>query len=193
MTEARYDVRIARGHSWCLFDLRGSAEHILAALGACGLPQPGQPNRRVVGESGATVARIAPGRWFLRAPAEHEARLAKSLAVAIDPLPDADMALVTDQFESFRLQGPGAADILAQGTALDVAPAGFAGDAMTVTDMFGTGVLLERSETTADGFILHIERSFGDWMERWLHAAAGLPCAIEPGNRVTDGKRQRSL
>jgi heterotetrameric sarcosine oxidase gamma subunit len=193
MSGPRYDVRIARGHAWCLFDLRGSAERILGALGACGLPQPEQANRRAVGESGATVARIGPGRWFVHAPAAQEGRLAAMLAHAIDRLPDADMALVSDQFEAFRLQGRGAADILAQGTALDIAPASLAADALTATDMFGAGVLLERSDEPGDGFILLIERSFGDWLERWLHAATGRPCAIEPGNRVTDGKRQRSL
>jgi heterotetrameric sarcosine oxidase gamma subunit len=193
MNGARYDVRIARGHAWCLFELRGTAERVLGALGACGLPQPAEPNRRAAGDAGTRVARIGPGRWLVRAPAAQESRLATLLAAAIAPLADADMALVSDQFEAFRLQGGGAVDVLAQGTALDLAPASLAADAMTSTDMFGAGVVLERSDEPGGGFILLIERSFGDWLERWLHAAAGLPCAHEPGNRVTDDRRRGSL
>jgi heterotetrameric sarcosine oxidase gamma subunit len=187
---ARYDVRIVRGHAWCLFDLRGPSERILPALAAAGLPQPVEPNRRLTGEVETAVARLGPTRWLLRAPISAEAQLAARLSAMIDSMADADMALVTDQFELFRLIGPGAGDVVAQGTALDIASAEFGADAMTSTEMFGAGVLLDRG---VDGFLITIERSFGDWMERWLHAAAGLSCAITPANRVTDDKRQRSL
>jgi heterotetrameric sarcosine oxidase gamma subunit len=193
MTGARYDVAITRGHAWCLFDLRGAAEPILEALAASRLPQPAEANRRVADGAGMAVARLGPNRWFVRAPAAEEGRLSASLAAAIDPVANADMALVTDQFEAFDLIGPGAADILAQGTALDVASGSFAADAMTATEMFGASILLERSGSLAGGFVLYIERSFGDWLERWLHAAAGLPSSMQPGNRVTDDKRRRSL
>lgn len=190
MNGARYEVTITRGHAWCLFELRGSVEPILSALR---LPQPIEPNRRAARGAGMAVARIGPNRWFVRASAAEEGRLSAILAAAIDQIANADMALVTDQFEAFHLVGPGAGDILSQGTALDVAPATFAGDAMTATEMFGASILLERSEDPTGGFVLYIERSFGDWLERWLHAAAGIPSLTQPGNRVTDEKRRRSL
>jgi heterotetrameric sarcosine oxidase gamma subunit len=189
-TASRYPVRLSRGHSWCLFEIRGPEAAIASVMAAAGLPAALEANRRVA-SGDAVIARLGPRRWLLLAPIAEEEGWAGRLQAASSRA-DVDAVPVTDQFEAFRLSGEGVGDVLAQGSALDLSPSGFAADAMTQTDLFGAAALIFRSEPPEPGFTLIVERSFGDWLELWLHRAAGLDSEIRPANRVTEEKRQRS-
>ncbi|MBL8808261.1 MAG: hypothetical protein JNN22_15555 [Rhodospirillales bacterium] len=85
---------------------------------------------------------------------------------------DADVAAgidVSDSYAGFAVTGPSAADVFAQGIALDLdrAVAGF----VARTRLGDVAVLLWRMP---DGFVVRCERSYADWLAAWLARAVRL-------------------
>jgi len=76
---------------------------------------------------------------------------------------------VSDAYVAFAVEGEGAADLLAQGLALDLGL--FAIDAGCRTRLGDVAVILTR---TPDGFVLRCERSYAEWLGGWLDRARGL-------------------
>jgi sarcosine oxidase gamma subunit len=91
---------------------------------------------------------IEPGQWLVQGDA-----------------PGFDMS---DAYVTFAVTGPGANDLLARGMALDFerpAP-DFAGRAK----LGEIAVLIDR---LPDGWRLRCERSYAEWLERWLKLSTG--------------------
>ena len=76
---------------------------------------------------------------------------------------------ISDAYAAFAVEGEGAADLLAQGVALDL-------ESLVVgagcrTRLGDIAVILLR---TPDGFILRCERSYAEWLGAWLARARGF-------------------
>ena len=69
-------------------------------------------------------------------------------------------------YVAFAVEGPAAAELLAQGIALDFdrLPADFAGR----TRLGEIAIILQRCP---DGYVLRCERSYGEWLAGWLAEA----------------------
>ena len=76
---------------------------------------------------------------------------------------------VSHAYSAFAVDGPAAADLLAQGIALDFEklPADFAGR----TRLGEIAVILSRGPA---GYVLRCERSYGEWLAGWLAEAARI-------------------
>ncbi|MEI9851489.1 MAG: sarcosine oxidase subunit gamma family protein [Sphingomonas sp.] len=122
-----------------------------------------------------TLVGTGPGAW---------------LALTEDPAPDwaqglaarlAGIASVSDQSSGYavlRLRGAAAAEVLARGPHIDLAPPAFAPGSAAVTAIGHIGVILWR-EDAAPGYEVAVFRSLADSFWRWLEtAAAGAGCAI---------------
>ena len=82
---------------------------------------------------------------------------------------------------SFELLGAGVADVLAQGTPLDVSSAAFAAGSVTVTDLWGVAAVIERPGGAADCLRVTVDRSLAGYVEGWLRTASGLQSPLQPG------------
>jgi heterotetrameric sarcosine oxidase gamma subunit len=81
--------------------------------------------------------------------------------------PDDGMAVdVSHAYAAFSVEGAGAADLLSQGIALDLAR--LAPDFAGRTRLGDIAVILVR---TAGGYVLRCERSYAEWLEAWLERA----------------------
>ncbi|MCA3622921.1 MAG: hypothetical protein IOC52_01955 [Methylobacterium sp.] len=177
----RYPARITRLPMLALFEARGSEAGLLAALVASGLNLPpaaksvaGQPTR-------PAVLRLGPRRVLIMGEAREEAALGEALDGAFAKVPGADFALVSDMFAAFDLSGKGCADILAQGSALDLSEAAMPAGSATGTELWGTAVIIIRSEGPQPGFRIIVDRSHAGFIEDWLTVASGGTSALKPG------------
>ena len=94
---------------------------------------------------------------------------------------------------TFELAGPGAADVLAQGTALDVSDAVFAAGSVTVTDLWGVAAVVERPADLPGCRRMTVDRSLAGFVEGWLQTANGLRSALKPGVMRTAHLSSRAL
>jgi heterotetrameric sarcosine oxidase gamma subunit len=81
---------------------------------------------------------------------------------------------VSHSYVAFAVEGPGAAELLAQGIALDFQklPADFVGR----TRLGEIAVILQRYPA---GYVLRCERSYGEWLAGWL--AEAMRVRLLPG------------
>lgn len=112
--------------------------------------------------------------WLSRqAPKMPAARLEPHLWLvsgACDTWPDDGFAEdVSDAYAGFAVEGEGAADLLAQGIALDLEC--LAVDTGCRTRLGDIPVVLTR---TSAGFVLRCERSYAEWLGAWLARAQSL-------------------
>ncbi|MBM3597994.1 MAG: hypothetical protein FJX35_07255 [Alphaproteobacteria bacterium] len=169
-----YRCEIAKRPLEALFDLRGDAAAATACLEAIGLTAPTRPNSFVV-SGDATAFWIGPRRWLLRAALAREAALAGEFARLLTSRLDGRLAwasLVSDMYAGFTVGGADVLDVLAQGSPLDLSPPRFAADASTMTELFGVAALVH-ADAAAQGFVIHVESSQAQFIERWLGSARG--------------------
>ena len=76
---------------------------------------------------------------------------------------------VSDAYAAFAVEGGGAADLLAQGIALDLE--NFTIGIGSRTRLGDIAVVVMR---TPDGFVLRCERSYAEWLGAWLARARGF-------------------
>ncbi len=81
---------------------------------------------------------------------------------------------VSDAYAGFSVEGPGAADLLAQGIALDLER--LAPDFAGRTRLGDVAIILVR---TAGGYVLRCERSYAEWLAAWLERARSI--TVSPG------------
>jgi len=164
-----YRVDISRNDIAALFDLRGDPALLAAHLQTAKLALPAGPNTRAA-HGPVTLLRVGPRRLVLLGASLPDAALAAALgALAADPLLAA--ADISDAFIAFTVAGPEAQDVMAQATPLDIGREAFAEDAASFTEVFGQTGLVMRA---AGGFAVLIERSYGDYIEAFFRAAAGI-------------------
>lgn len=181
MTTGRYGVSPRRIGPCARFEVAGEPLAMAAALRSAGLPLPSDANTAVRSQDGRQVAWLGPRRFVVTGPMDDEQRLQRLLQEAFSLFVSADVCCTTDMVACFELAGPGAASILAQGTALDVSDAAFAAGAATVTDLWGVAAVVERPTQSPLCRIVTVDRSLAGFVEGWLRTADGLPSTIKPG------------
>ena len=181
MMAGRYDVSIRRLEPCARFEAAGEPQAMAAALRAAGLQLPSDANASVRSHTGWQVAWLGPRRCVVTAPIDDEKRLQRQLHDAFDSFVSADVCCTSDMVARFELAGPGAASVLAQGTALDVSDAGFAAGTATVTDLWGVAAVIERPPESPFCRVVTVDRSLAGFIEGWLQTANGLPSSLRPG------------
>jgi heterotetrameric sarcosine oxidase gamma subunit len=181
MTQGRYGVLIRVLEPRARFETAGEPRALAAALREVGLQLPSNPNTSACSAAGLQVYWLGPRRYVITASMPDEERVQRQLIDAFDRFPAADVFCTTDMVVRFELDGPGAASILAQGTALDVSDAGFAVGVAAVTDLWGVAAVVERSAESPLSRIVTVDRSLAGFIEGWLHTANGQPSARMPG------------
>lgn len=165
-----YDVEISECPLTAWFDLRGDQATAAECLAVLGAPAEIRPNHAVATADGR-VFRVGPRHWLLRCPIEREAEIATHLAQIVTERP-ASATLVSDLYAGFRLSGPDASQVLAQGCALDLQRHGRDAEFASFTEVFGLRTLLQ-VEPDGPSYRLDVDRSFADFLRLWLHRAAG--------------------
>ena len=177
----RYDVALRRLAPTARFDARGKPEDLAAALGTAGLPVPERRNSSLAGAGQVRVDWLGPQRYVITAPLDQEDAVDSALEAAFAGFAGADVTCSTDMVVTFELAGSGAADVLAQGTPLDISPAVLLPASVTGTELWGVGVIVERPAADPQIFRVTVERAYAGYVDGWLRTAAGLPADIRPG------------
>ena len=181
MTANRYEVAIRRLAPSARFEASGEPQAMAAALRAAGLQLPSDANTAVRSATGWQVAWLGPRRCVITAPMHDEERMQRELHDAFGQFGSADVCCTSDMVACFELAGPGAASILAQGTALDTSDAAFAAGTATVTDLWGVAAVVERPPHSPLCRVVTVDRSLAGFIEGWLLTANGLPSDLKPG------------
>jgi heterotetrameric sarcosine oxidase gamma subunit len=189
----RYDVALRRLAPTARFETCGKPEDLAAALRAAGLPVPERRNSSLAGDGRVRVDWLGPQRQVVRAPLEQEEAVGRALEAAFAGFAGADVTCITDMVVTFELAGSGAADVLAQGTPLDLSPAAFLPASATGTELWGVGVIVERPAADPKTFRVTVERSYAGYVEGWLRTAAGLISDLRPGVMTAPPGRAQSL
>lgn len=100
--------------------------------------------------------RIEPAMWLI-------------FGACVEPPHDGMVVDVSDAYAGFSVEGPGSADLLARGVALDLER--LAPDFAGRTRLGDVAIILVR---TAGGFVLRCERSYAEWLEAWLERARSI-------------------
>lgn len=145
------------------FSLRLRAEDREAAEAALGLPLPPRIGRTASGGACRALC-LGPDEWQIDAPGPEAARIAQALA---GRMPHA-LVEVTDREVTFRIEGPGALDLLSIGIARDVSRLAAGQGARTVFD--GVQAVLVREGEAS--FTLAVWRSFAPHVEELLARGA---------------------
>jgi sarcosine oxidase subunit gamma len=159
-----YDAGLTELPLRAVIELRGTRAHVAAALSAAGLPVPDRPNSWR-GDRGQ-VLWIGPDNWWLVAPIDDEEILLSTLNRALGGTGSA--VVLSDSLLGFRLEGSEASDILAQGTAIDLAAFGPAD--CTRTSLTKVWMVLRRADR---GFEILVDRAYGSYVRGWVAAARG--------------------
>lgn len=94
--------------------------------------------------------------------------------VCAEPPPDGMAIDVSDAYAGFSIEGLGAADLLAQGIALDLER--LAPDFAGRTRLGDVAIILVR---TAEGYVLRCERSYAEWLAAWLERARSITASSD--------------
>ena len=181
MSVQRYPVSLERPAPRARFEAAGQPAALLAALHAAGLRLPLRANSSAHTGPDLRVDWLGPRRFVLSTSWADEERLNTSLQGVFAGFELADVCCTTDMVVTFELAGPGAADVLAQGTALDLSDAAFAAGSVTVTDLWGVAAVIERPTGRPGCRRVTVDRSLAGFVEGWLQTANGLPSALKPG------------
>jgi heterotetrameric sarcosine oxidase gamma subunit len=184
MTARRYDVQRERLPMQAVFEARGSALALDAALRRAGMALPDRLHRSANAPEGARCFRLGPRRAIVLAPPAAENALDRRLSQAFVQEPEADYALVSDMLMTFWLTGAGAEDVLRQGAPLDLAAEVFPPGFGTGTELWGTTVILIREAAPDHSFLIIVERSFAGYIEDWLEVAAGGTSTQKPATML---------
>ena len=163
-----------------LIDLQCLGNAVAAIEALLQFELPVIANRSVHGPA-VSAHWLAPSHWLLRVPEAEEQKLSTELrralrdataateSAAVDSL-SAAVTSVSDAFVGIRLQGSGAADLLSQGCPLDLAQLVPGCCART---LLARAQVLLIPMTQLAGYDLFVERSYADYLQEWIAAAAG--------------------
>lgn len=147
---------------------RGDAAFASAVESATGLGLPIVPNT-VASSGDLDLVWLGPDEWSVNAFGADSADLLSRLGGALAGV----RAAVTDVragFQVFLVNGPSAADLLARGTALDLAPERFVAGCAARTVLAKAPVLLYRRGDAAAVHVI-VRRSMAGYLQDWFTAA----------------------
>jgi sarcosine oxidase subunit gamma len=148
-------------------ELRGDRDGIAAAIAAARLGLPRAPNT-MWRDGDRRVLWIGPDNWLIMAPPGQEAALFTALDAAIGRA--GSVVILSDSLRSFSLAGAEAADVLAQGCAVDLDQRCFGPDSCTCTALAKVAIVLVRTE---NGFETVVDRSYQGYLRSWIARAIG--------------------
>jgi heterotetrameric sarcosine oxidase gamma subunit len=183
MMKARYTATISRLPRLALFEARGQADAIEAALRMAGLPWPATFNT-MAAQDAVEVARIGPKRVLIMAPAEQEDGLGSGLEQAFSANSAADFVMLSDSFAAFAVDGDDADAILRQGAPLNLSRQAFPTGAIAGTELWATTALIARPQTRNVAFLVLVEASYAGYIESWLACANGMASPHKPGTMI---------
>lgn len=165
MSDATISTPAARGMITIRADFAapGAQSALLAATG-CVMPGP----RRIAFSGGRALAWMSPDEAMLFLPLAETPEAVAGIARALDALPN----LVTDISDAraiFRVEGPGARDVLAKGAPVDLAPAAFGPGDFRRTRLGQVACAFWLCEDGA--FELMCFRSVAEYVATWLETA----------------------
>jgi len=164
-----YDVRIDGPETRAVLDLRGEHAALAAALADTTAPAwPERPNS-LTRRDGFALAHIGSDHWLLIAELRDEPALLAALPTD-EPPDQAGILCISDSLAFFTLSGRDAGHVLAVASPLDLHPSVFAQDSASYTEAFGVKALVLRDGA---GFVLAVDRSFGDYVGEYLRRTAG--------------------
>ena len=153
-------------------DLRGDPADRAFATGVSsvlGLEPPPTPNTsRSAAES--FILWLGPDQWLIEVAGEAETGIATTLESALSAL-HASVAIVGDGYVTLSLAGKRAADVLAKGMTLDLAPDRFPAGCCARSLLAKIPVLLHRPGDDL-AYEITVARSYSDYAWRWLDDAA---------------------
>jgi len=167
MTAKTYDVMLSDLPLCAAIELRGARATIEQAAAAAALALPAVPNT-MAERDGRRVLWLGPDHWLVLAPLADEVDLFARLDGAIGRVGSA--VNLSDSFASFRLTGAEFADVLAQGTALDLDPKVFVVGTATRTALGRISALLMHY---ADGVDIVVDRAYAGYLRGWIDTAMG--------------------
>lgn len=138
---------------------RGASAAALSAAIGCALPEG--PLRAAEGP--LSIIGIGPGSWLVMTE-DAASDWAEMLQTRL-----AGLASVSDQSSGYlvqRIAGPGAADLLQRGVAIDLHPAAFPPRSVATSVIAHIGVILWRLDDAV--FDVAIFRSYADSFRRWV-------------------------
>lgn len=181
MTTPRYPALLARAAARARFEAAGQPQALADALAAAGLPHPARPNTSATAPGLERVDWLGPRRIVVSAAMDQEGRLDRQLQQAFARFAAADVLCATDMVAEFALTGPGAAEVLAQGSAVDFSSHAFPPGSVTVTDLWGIAAIVARTADAPDALCVTVDRALSGFVEGWLQTALGLPAPQRPG------------
>jgi sarcosine oxidase subunit gamma len=146
----------------------GEAAFAKAAKAALKFFLPREPNT-VDGKRERYALWLGPDEWLVVDAPGAEAKLAADLRKAVEGL-HAAVTDVTDGRTVIRLHGAHAADVLAKGCGLDLHPRAFKPARCAQTRLAKANVILHKIDE-APTFDVYVERSFADYLWRWIEDA----------------------
>jgi len=136
---------------------------------ALGAAPPTKPNTTAAGRDCA-ILWLGPNEWLVTTPPGGEVGAQAALREALGQR----HAAVTDVSEAravIALGGPRARDVLAKGCPLDLHPRAFkAGDCAQST--LAKALVILHQTADAPAYDIYVDRSFADYLWRWLEDAA---------------------
>ncbi|MXY18366.1 MAG: sarcosine oxidase subunit gamma [Acidobacteria bacterium] len=153
-------------------DLRGDAADPAFAAGVSSVIGVEPPSTANTGRSatGAVILWLGPDEWLVEVAAAAESEVAKARETALSGL-HASVEIVGDGSVTLSLAGGRAADVLAKGMTLDLAPDRFGAGCCARSLLARVPVLLYRPGQAAV-YEITVARSFSDYALRWLDDAA---------------------
>lgn len=151
-----------------MLNLRGAAADARfadAVLGCAGLALPLQANTASLAAR-RQLLWLGPDEWLLKLRDGTGTAVANRLRAALQGLHCA-VVEVGDGNTSLRVQGPGAADLLARGCPLDLHPRAFADGALAQTHIARCSTTIVCLQAGVH-YEITVRRSFADYLVRWL-------------------------
>ena len=166
-----YDAEVTEQPIYAVFNLRGGDDARTAFSEVLGLDLPQQTTTAVI-KGDIHALTISPDEWLVAAPAGEEERLEGDLRKSVEGM-FAAVTAVSDMHKVYRVSGPGARDVLAQGTSIDLHPRVF-GPGRCARTAFAktTGAVIHQIDD-APTYDVYVESSFLGYMKLWFDTAAG--------------------
>lgn len=171
MSRASYEAVIQVMQPEGMLDVRGSDQFRDACREAGGLTLPVTVGS-VCRIEGTLIYCIGRDHWLIRAPDGMDGEWAARVQ-DIGGETFCSITIVSDAYCTFRISGPEAVAILAQGTALDLDDLSFALGSCARVSFAKTPAILYRADAVPT-FDMHVYRSYADYMSRWLKFASGV-------------------
>lgn len=166
-----YDVKVTEQPIYTIINIRGSGAARDAFSKVLELELSTQVST-VASNRDVCVLTVGPDEWIVSGPSAKEKELETNLRKAVDGM-FAAVTVVSDMNRVYRVSGPEARDVLAQGTSIDLHSRTF-GPGKCARTAFAktTGAVIHQIDDLPT-FDVYIECSYVAYMKLWFDTASG--------------------